>query len=116
MYLLIIALPLLGTLITGLGGRWLGREGSNIFSTTCVILCLFLSLVSFYEVGLCGVPCYISISPWISSGALNISWGFLFDSLTTTMLVVITSISSLVHIYSIQYMEYDPHCPRFMSF
>jgi len=116
MYLLIIALPLIGTLFTGLGGRWLGRKGSNIFSSTCVILCFFLSLLAFFEVGLCGVPCYVSISPWISSGVLNITWGFLFDSLTTTMLVVITSISSLVHLYSIQYMEYDPHCPRFMSF
>nr|YP_009040894.1 NADH dehydrogenase subunit 5 [Neopyropia fucicola]AIB08114.1 NADH dehydrogenase subunit 5 [Neopyropia fucicola] len=116
MYLLIIALPLVGTLVTGLGGRWIGRKGSNLFSTTCVVLCFFFSSIAFFEVGLCGVPCYISLSPWISSGALNISWGFLFDSLTTTMLVVITSISSLVHLYSIQYMEYDPHCPRFMSF
>nr|YP_006280873.1 NADH dehydrogenase subunit 5 [Neopyropia yezoensis]AFH57679.1 NADH dehydrogenase subunit 5 [Neopyropia yezoensis]QGA30551.1 NADH dehydrogenase subunit 5 [Neopyropia yezoensis] len=116
MYLLIIALPLVGTLVTGLGGRWIGRKGSNLFSTTCVVLCVFFSSIAFFEVGLCGVPCYISLSPWISSGALNISWGFLFDSLTTTMLVVITSISSLVHLYSIQYMEHDPHCPRFMSF
>nr|AIB08258.1 NADH dehydrogenase subunit 5 [Neoporphyra perforata] len=116
MYLLIVALPLVGTLATGLGGRWIGRKGANVFSTSCVIICCFLSLVAFFEVGLCGVPCYLSISPWISSGALKISWGFLFDSLTTTMLVVITFISSLVHLYSIQYMEYDPHCPRFMSF
>lgn len=116
MYLLIVVLPLVGTLVTGLCGRWLGRKGSNIFSTTCVILCFSFSLIAFFEVGLCGIPCYLSLSPWISSGALNISWGFLFDSLTTTMLVVITSISSLVHLYSIQYMEFDPHCPRFMSF
>nr|YP_009048885.1 NADH dehydrogenase subunit 5 [Wildemania schizophylla]AID57255.1 NADH dehydrogenase subunit 5 [Wildemania schizophylla] len=116
MYLLIIVLPLVGTLITGLGGRWLGRKGANLFSTVCVILCFFFSSLSFFEVGICGVPCYLVLSPWISSGALNISWGFLFDSLTTTMLVVITSISSLVHLYSIQYMEHDPHCPRFMSF
>nr|AMN87282.1 NADH dehydrogenase subunit 5 [Pyropia endiviifolia] len=116
MYLLIVALPLVGTLVTGLGGRWLGRKGANLFSTMCVVLCCCFSLIAFFEVGLCGVPCYLSLSPWISSGALKISWGFLFDSLTTTMLVVITSISSLVHLYSIQYMEYDPHCPRFMSF
>nr|YP_009159729.1 NADH dehydrogenase subunit 5 [Pyropia nitida]AKQ53235.1 NADH dehydrogenase subunit 5 [Pyropia nitida] len=116
MYLLIVILPLVGTLVTGLGGRWLGRKGANLLSTMCVVLCCCLSLVAFFEVGLCGVPCYLFLSPWISSGALKISWGFLFDSLTTTMLVVITSISSLVHLYSIQYMEYDPHCPRFMSF
>nr|YP_009040922.1 NADH dehydrogenase subunit 5 [Pyropia kanakaensis]AIB08200.1 NADH dehydrogenase subunit 5 [Pyropia kanakaensis] len=116
MYLLIVILPLVGTLVTGLGGRWLGRKGANLFSAACVILCCCFSFIALFEVGLCGVPCYVSLSPWISSGALKISWGFLFDSLTTIMLVVITSISSLVHLYSIQYMEYDPHCPRFMSF
>nr|YP_009132727.1 NADH dehydrogenase subunit 5 [Bangia fuscopurpurea]AKA66492.1 NADH dehydrogenase subunit 5 [Bangia fuscopurpurea] len=116
MYLLIVVIPLVGTLITGLCGRWLGRKGSNFFSTACVVFCFFLALIAFFEVGICGAPCYLSLSPWISSGALNVSWGFMFDSLTTTMLVVITSISSLVHLYSIQYMEYDPHCPRFMSF
>lgn len=116
MYLLIVVLPLVGTLVTGLGGRWIGRKGANIFSTACVVMCCVFSIISFFEVGLCGVPCYLSISPWISSGAFKISWGFLFDSLTTTMLVVITFISSLVHLYSIQYMEYDPHCPRFMAF
>ena len=46
----------------------------------------------------------------------SISWGFLFDTLTCTMLIIVTAVSTLVHLYSIKYMEKDPHCPRFMSY
>nr|UAT97977.1 NADH dehydrogenase subunit 5 [Ahnfeltia plicata] len=116
MYLLILALPLLGSLITGFGGRWLGRYGAAILSTTCVLLSTFLAILIFYEVGLSGTTCYIYLAPWIESGIFNLSWGFLFDSLTSVMLIVITVVSSLVHLYSIKYMENDPHCPRFMSY
>ena len=116
MYLLILVFPLLGSLITGFGGRWLGYYGASILSTTCVVIAMLLSIMAFYEVGLSGTVCYVSLASWISSETLNLKWGFLFDSLTVTMLVVITSISSLVHIYSISYMEHDPHFPRFMSF
>nr|YP_008994223.1 NADH dehydrogenase subunit 5 [Rhodymenia pseudopalmata]AGO19275.1 NADH dehydrogenase subunit 5 [Rhodymenia pseudopalmata] len=116
MYLLILTLPFLGSIITGLGGRWLGYYGASIFSTSCVLFSLLFSIIAFYEVGLIGTTCYISVSSWISSDTFNVNWGFLFDSLTVTMLVVVTFISSLVHIYSISYMENDPHFPRFMSF
>ena len=63
-----------------------------------------------------GSPCYIKLGPWIYSEMLDVSWGFLFDSLTVVMLIVVTSISSLVHLYSMSYMEQDPHLPRFMSY
>nr|YP_009317549.1 NADH dehydrogenase subunit 5 [Gelidium sclerophyllum]AOX49001.1 NADH dehydrogenase subunit 5 [Gelidium sclerophyllum] len=116
MYITIILLPLLGSLISGFGGRWLGRYGASIFSTTCVISSFFLSLLTFYEVGFCSTICHISLLSWIDTEMLSVSWGFLFDSVTVVMLIVITSISSLVHLYSIGYMETDPHCPRFMAY
>nr|YP_009546480.1 NADH dehydrogenase subunit 5 [Gelidium kathyanniae]AYO27828.1 NADH dehydrogenase subunit 5 [Gelidium kathyanniae] len=116
MYITIIWLPLLGSLISGFGGRWLGRYGAGIFSTTCVISSFILSLLIFYEVGFCGTICQFSLLPWINAEVLSVQWGFLFDSVTAVMLVVITSISSLVHLYSINYMETDPHCPRFMAY
>ncbi|CAL9107377.1 unnamed protein product, partial [Musa textilis] len=56
--------------------------------------------------------CYLRISPWISLEMFDASWGFLFDSPTVVMLIVVTSISSLVHLYSITYMHEDPHSPR----
>nr|YP_009441361.1 NADH dehydrogenase subunit 5 [Lympha mucosa]ATN23370.1 NADH dehydrogenase subunit 5 [Lympha mucosa] len=116
MYLMIIILPLLGALITGFAGRWLGNYGAGIFSTCCVLFTFFISLLAFYEVGITGVSCYITLFTWIESGTFKVNWSFLFDSLTVVMLIVITSISSLVHVYSIKYMEEDPHVPRFMAY
>nr|YP_011003675.1 NADH dehydrogenase subunit 5 [Gracilaria eucheumatoides]WPS66077.1 NADH dehydrogenase subunit 5 [Gracilaria eucheumatoides] len=116
MYLLILWLPLLGSIFTGFLGRFLGHKGAGIISVICVFLSLLLSLLAFFEVGLMGMNCCITISPWIEVGLLKISWSFLFDSLTVIMLIVITTISSLVHLYSLEYMQNDPHLPRFMSF
>ena len=56
------------------------------------------------------------ISSWISSGTLDVNWSIKIDPLSSVMLVVVTFISSLVHIYSIGYMQHDPHKPRFMSY
>nr|YP_009138173.1 NADH dehydrogenase subunit 5 [Gracilaria vermiculophylla]AHZ58200.1 NADH dehydrogenase subunit 5 [Gracilaria vermiculophylla]AHZ58225.1 NADH dehydrogenase subunit 5 [Gracilaria vermiculophylla]AXI97810.1 NADH dehydrogenase subunit 5 [Gracilaria vermiculophylla]WDZ68077.1 NADH dehydrogenase subunit 5 [Gracilaria vermiculophylla] len=116
MYLLILWLPLLGSILTGFLGRFLGHKGSSIISIICVFLSTLLSILAFYEVGLLGINHYITVSPWIEVGLLKISWSFLFDSITVTMLVVITLISSLVHLYSLEYMQNDPHLPRFMAF
>ena len=63
-----------------------------------------------------GSPVYIRLSTWVSSEVLLINWGFLFDSLTVIMCIVVTFVSSLVHLYSIEYMSHDPHLPRFMSY
>lgn len=116
MYLIIIVLPLIGAFISGFCGRWLGRHGSNLFSILCVFICTFFSFLAFYEVGFSELPCYFYLGSWINSGQFKVNWGFVFDSLTVTMLIIITLISTVVHIYSIKYMEYDPHCPRFMSY
>ena len=58
----------------------------------------------------------IIISSWISSGTLEVNWSIKIDPLSSVMLVVVTFISSLVHIYSSGYMHHDPHKPRFMSY
>nr|YP_010726704.1 NADH dehydrogenase subunit 5 [Cystoclonium purpureum f. stellatum]WDY85191.1 NADH dehydrogenase subunit 5 [Cystoclonium purpureum f. stellatum] len=116
MYLLILLLPLLGSLVSGLGGRWLGCWGSSQISTLCILVSSILSLIAFYEVGFSGISCHIILSPWLESGNLKVNWGFLFDSISIVMLIVITFISTLVHLYSIKYMEMDPHRPRFMSY
>ena len=116
MYLIIIILPLIGSLSCGFLGRWLGQKGANFISCISIILsCLFCILI-FYEVGLSNSNCILHLSLWINSGQFKVFWGFLFDSLTVTMLLIITFISMLVHLYSISYMENDPHSPRFMSY
>nr|BBC77908.1 NADH dehydrogenase subunit 5 [Nitzschia palea] len=116
MYLPLIFLPLAGFCITGLFGRAIGPKGAAIVTTSCLVISLFLSFFAFYEVGLMGSSVYIQLATWVSSEVLLINWGFLFDSLTVVMCVVVTFVSSLVHLYSIEYMSHDPHLPRFMSY
>nr|YP_009511959.1 NADH dehydrogenase subunit 5 [Melanthalia intermedia]AXI97886.1 NADH dehydrogenase subunit 5 [Melanthalia intermedia] len=116
MYLLILFLPFIASIFTGFCGRFIGYYGSSIISTSCVLLSMVLSLLAFYEVGFMESNCCIILSPWIESSILEVSWSFLFDSLTVTMLVTVTLISTLVHLYSIEYMQQDPHFPRFMAF
>ena len=100
MYLLIIFLPLFGAISAGFFGYYIGYKGSSLITTTCVGLTFLLSCLAFYEVGLAGSPCYISLFPWINIEIFNISWGFMFDSLTVVMLIVVTCVSTLVHLYS----------------
>ena len=97
MYLLIVSLPLLGSIVAGLFGRFVGSRGAAVVTTACVMLSFVLSGIAFYEVALAGCTCYIKIAPWIDSEMLDASWGFWFDSLTVVMLIVVTFVSSLVH-------------------
>lgn len=116
MYLLVVILPFFGTLFAGLGGKFLGSLGAGRITLTCVATSFLISLFIFYEVALHQSPCIITLNPWITTETTILNWGFLFDSLTCVMLIVITSISSLVHLYSIEYMSKDPHVARFMSY
>lgn len=116
MYFITILVPLVSTLISGFGGRWLGSYGAGLFSTSLIFSNFLLSLLIFFEVNFGGSVVYLVLSPWLQSDLLNLHWALLFDSLTATMLVVVNSISSLVHLYSTGYLEEDPHLPRFMAY
>jgi proton-translocating NADH-quinone oxidoreductase chain L len=116
MYLNVLFLPLYGSIVSGLFGRFLGANGARFMSTTCLFLSFFTACFIFYEVGLAGSVCCFTLVRWFSSELLVVDWGFLFDPLTAVMLIVVTSISSLVHLYSCEYMSHDPHIPRFMSY
>lgn len=118
MYLILIFLPLLASVFVGLLGRFIGFRGAALITTTSVFVSAILSMVAFYEVALSGSECTIELAPWFCSELFDASWGFYFDTLTVVMLIVITSISSLVHLYSISYMDYrsEPHVARFMSY
>ena len=116
MYLLIVALPLIGSCSAGLFGRYIGPLGSATITTSCLLLTFFCSFFAFYEVALLDCFVYIKLTTWIDSEVLNIDWGFMFDTLTVVMCCVVTFISTLVHLYSIEYMAADPHLSRFMSY
>jgi NADH-ubiquinone oxidoreductase chain 5 len=106
----------MGSILAGIFGRFLGEQGASLISSTLVGMSFACSCIAFYSVGIQGNPCYFKLAPWISCQLFDISWGFMFDSLTVVMLIVVTSVSTLVHIYSMEYMRFDPHRPRFMSY
>lgn len=105
-----------GSAIAGLLGRKIGVTGAHIITTGALMASALLALVAFYEVALCGSPVSIELLSWIDSEFLLVQWGFLFDSLTVSMLLPVLVVSSLVHLYSISYMAEDPHNQRFFSY
>jgi len=116
MYLAILTFPLLAATVAGFLGRKVGRTGSHLITCGSLIITTLLALVAFYEVGLCESPVSIKLINWIDSEFMLISWGFIYDSLTVSMLLPVLLVSALVHIYSIGYMSEDPHNQRFFSY
>ena len=112
----IIALPLIASIISGFFGKFIGDRNSEIVTSFLVTISAILSAVVLYEVIINQYQDNIIIAKWISSGSLDVNWSMKIDPLSAVMLVVVTSVSSLVHIYSIGYMSHDPHKPRFMAY
>ncbi len=112
----ILFLPLIGSIISGFFGKSIGDKPSQILTSFFVTVSAILSFIIFYKVIKFGYSNNLIISTWISSGTLNANWSINIDTLSAVMLVVVTLVSSLVHIYSIGYMSNDPHKPRFMSY
>ena len=112
----IIALPLLASIISGFFGKFIGDRNSEIVTSLMVSISAILSALVLYEVIVNQYQENIIIATWINSGSLDVNWSMKIDSLSAVMLVVVTSVSALVHIYSIGYMSHDPHKPRFMAY
>ena len=116
MYLLVVILPFISWLICCGYGRKVGEKGSAIVSTGCLFICFLISSLIFFEVSLENSSIENILWSWFDIGLLNNPLGFYYDELTACMLVVVTTISCLVHLYSTSYMAGDPHLPRFMSY
>ena len=116
MEIALLFLPLLASITSGFFGKIIGDRNSEIITSLFVSISAFLSLLLFYEVIVNKYENNLVISTWINSGSLNVNWSIKIDALSSVMLVVVTLVSSLVHIYSIGYMSHDPHKPRFMAY
>ena len=116
MYQAIVFLPLIGAIFAGFFGRLIGARGSEVITTSLVLVTMPLSWFALYQVGVEGHETRIELARFIDSGALQTSWALRIDTLTAVMLVVVTTVSGLVHLYSIGYMEEDPHRPRFFAY
>ncbi len=116
MYQAIVFLPLLGCLIAGLFGRLIGPRPSELVTTTFLFIAMALSWLAFVQVGLLHQDQRVPLATWMISGDLKVDWSLRIDTLTAVMLVVVTTVSALVHLYSIGYMADDPHRPRFFAY
>nr|AAG23669.1 NADH dehydrogenase subunit 5 [Thraustochytrium aureum] len=116
MVFIIVLAPLLSSIISGFFGFKLGHKGVAILNCSLISVCFLTSFYFFLDNLFNGSVVSFSLFPWILSGEMELHWGFLFDSLTVVILIVVTSISLLVHFYSISYIAEDPHLSRFISY
>jgi len=115
-YSAIVFLPGIAALVVGLFGRLLGPRPSELITTGALIVSCILSWIVFWRVGFGHETAHVAIERWITSGELDVGWAFKIDTLTAVMFVVVTTVSALVHVYSIGYMEEDPSRERFFAY
>ncbi|MET3660711.1 NADH-quinone oxidoreductase subunit L [Aquamicrobium ahrensii] len=117
MYQAIVFLPLIGFLIVGLFGTSLGAKASEYITCGLMVVSAAMSWVAFFSVGFSDAATFtVPVLRWLQTGGLDAAWALRIDTLTVVMLVVVNTVSALVHIYSIGYMHHDPHRPRFFAY
>ena len=121
MELFVIFSPLVGAILAGFGWKIIGEKAALTSATLLLFLACFVSWFLF--IGFDGDLRIIEISKWMSSGSLEAYWAIRFDRLTAIMLIVVTTVSALVHLYSFGYMDHDPNWehnesykPRFFAY
>lgn len=114
----IVFLPLLAALFVGLQSRSISHQTAQFITSSATGISAALSIILFVQhVVIAGGGSYVlPVLRWFDVGGLDVSWSIMIDSLTAVMLVVVTVVSTLVHVYSVGYMSHDPHVPRFMSY
>ena len=116
---LIVLLPLLAAAIAGLFCRVIGARPAQIVTCAALLIAAALSIFVFVNVGFGpedGKMVVVKLFDWMASGTLEVDWSLRVDTLTAVMLIVVTGVSSMVHVYSIGYMAEDPSIPRFMAY
>ena len=117
LYLLVPLAPLLASIVAGLFGKKIGRNAVHWLTTLSVALSFILSVVAFKHIVLDGAPVYNgTVYTWAEVDSIRMSIGFLVDNLTVLMMLVVTFVSLMVHIYTIGYMHDDPGYERFFSY
>jgi NADH-quinone oxidoreductase subunit L len=111
-----VFLPLLGCLIAGLFGRWVGDRGAMAVTCVAVNLAALISVILFVDIAVYGNERTVTLFTFIDSGLLEANWALKMDTLTAVMLLVVNVVSGMVHIYSVGYMHHDPHRARFFAY
>ena len=116
MYLMIITIPLFSFLVLIFLGRLISHKGASFVVIYFMNLGTLVSILVFYEVAILDNSCFLKLGNWLSIDIFNVQWTLYYDFLTVGMVLVVYVISTIVHIYSIDYMWGDPHFPRFLSY
>ena len=111
----IVFLPLLGAIIAGFFGRLIGDKASMWVTCSLLVISALLAIIVFVEVAFGGQARTTELFTWIESGDFRVAWALKVDTLTAVMLLVVTVVSSVVHIYSVGYMHHDKAKPRFFQ-
>lgn len=115
MILSIVALPLMGTLVPGLLGKYIGYYAGKYISTILLGISTILSYIVYYNVMIYGTTYYTNLGSWVHIDNIEVDWALYIDDISVTLLVTIGTISTLVHWYAIGYMDHDPYQNRFFS-
>jgi NADH-quinone oxidoreductase subunit L len=111
-----VFLPLLGAVIAGFFGRWIGDRGAQLVTCAAMLAAAAVGVVLFVQVALNGGEFVTPLFSFIDAGKLQVDWAIKFDSLSAVMVMVVSLVSAMIHIYSVGYMAEDPSIPRFMSY
>ncbi|WP_300530333.1 NADH-quinone oxidoreductase subunit L [Maricaulis sp.] len=114
--IIIVFGPLIAAFIAGVFGNYFGHRAAQIITTFAVGLSAILSWLVFFDVTIGGNTQTIELATWMSVGNFDVSWAIKLDSLSAVMLIVINTVSALVHLYSWGYMSHDPHRARFFAY
>ncbi len=112
----IVFLPLLGAIGAGLCSILKKDQGGFVFSITAMLGSMILGWIAFFTIALPGADSILELTPWMNSGAFKVDWSLRYDALTAVMVIVVTTVSTMVHIYSVGYMSHDKSKPRFMAY
>jgi NADH-quinone oxidoreductase subunit L len=112
----IVALPLLGALIAGFGNRRIGDHAAQWITSGLMLITCIIAWTLFCDITFANHPRTVQLFTWFSTGSFKADWALRMDQLTAVMLVVVTTVSAMVHVYSIGYMHHDKSVPRFMAF
>ena len=113
---LIVFLPLAAAAIAGFGGRAIGDRWSQIVTCGGLLASMALGIPLFREILAQDGAQIVPIARWITAGGVDVDWSLRLDTLSGVMILVVTIVSAMVHVYSVGYMAHDPGIPRFMSY
>jgi NADH-quinone oxidoreductase subunit L len=112
----VVFLPLIAAIIAGFFGRAIGDRGAQLVTCGALLLSAVLGVFLFRDILASNEVQVIPLAQWIVAGGVDVSWSLRLDTLSGVMILVVTIVSSMVHVYSIGYMHGDPSIPRFMSY